>query len=413
MLSIVNKVKWPQSRGELHALLVQLTGLFAVIIGLVLPISTSLTEIFSYAAIFFALASGVVFKNWRVVIKSHIGLFMLLLYLLLVVSITYSKADLSHSIAFLFKYNKLLIGVLLMTIFVDKRWREYALWALMLSIATVTVLSLIKGGYGWLFHNGAINADIAKDYISQSFCVAIGGYLFMLAAFQYKKYRWLFVLMSILAIIDVLIFTAARSGYVMLALLFMVFFWQHYGAKWLLVALVGLCLMFSFAFVVSPVFNSRVSQGFENYHKYHQGDVETSVGERVSFALGGLKVVKAHPIIGAGVGSFGKEFKAANSNMPVTTVNPHNEYLNIAAQLGVLGVALMLVMFVAGWWQSALLPTYYQYIAQAIISVLFVGAALNSWLMDVTEGYMFIYLVAIVFAAIPLTVTSKQTSAAQ
>jgi len=56
-----------------------------------------------------------------------------------------------------------------------------------------------------------------------------------------------------------------------------------------------------------------------------------------------LAIVRDHPVIGVGTGGFAKAYAGARGrDRTDADSNPHSEYLNIAIQLGVIGLAALL-----------------------------------------------------------------------
>ena len=74
----------------------------------------------------------------------------------------------------------------------------------------------------------------------------------------------------------------------------------------------------------------------------------SSVGQRITFAINSWDVIKENPIIGVGTGDFPSEYKKINKiNTPQlpNTTNPHNMYTLITMQLGLIGLVSMLSIF--------------------------------------------------------------------
>ena len=72
------------------------------------------------------------------------------------------------------------------------------------------------------------------------------------------------------------------------------------------------------------------------------------MGQRITFAVNSWEVIKENPIIGVGTGDFPSEYKKINdikSIWMVPTTNPHNMYVLIAMQFGLVGIVSMLSIF--------------------------------------------------------------------
>ena len=134
--------------------------------------------------------------------------------------------------------------------------------------------------------------------------------------------------------------------------------------------------------------------------QYKQGNFATSVGLRLEFYHNSFKLFKEHPWIGTGTGSFAQDYLAVAENKQFATQNPHNEYLNIAVQFGLLGMVILLSLFIVHAWASFRLQGIRQYFAQAVLVSIAVGSLFNSWLMDVTQGCFYVIFTALLFAGL-------------
>ena len=80
----------------------------------------------------------------------------------------------------------------------------------------------------------------------------------------------------------------------------------------------------------------------------HLRYIPNSFGERIIFNLNSWKVFKENPIFGVGTGDFPNEYMRINEQYTPnlkTAVNPHNMYMLISVQLGLLGLISMILIF--------------------------------------------------------------------
>ena len=83
------------------------------------------------------------------------------------------------------------------------------------------------------------------------------------------------------------------------------------------------------------------------------------------------------------------------------TDNPHNEYLLITVQLGLLGLFLFLALFIAQWTCSLTLQEKDKYLVQGVILAMMTGCIMNSFLFDSHQGHFYAFLSGIFFASAP------------
>ena len=89
--------------------------------------------------------------------------------------------------------------------------------------------------------------------------------------------------------------------------------------------------------------------------------------------------------------------KTADSGL--TTVNPHNDYLMLGAQVGVAGIALLVALYVLLWLDAARLATRFDRdLLRGIVLTMAVAGIFNSVALDHAEGLLFAWVVALAYA---------------
>ena len=100
--------------------------------------------------------------------------------------------------------------------------------------------------------------------------------------------------------------------------------------------------------MLSPVLKDRVAFIYHDLQEYKQGNVNTSLGLRAEYMRHSFQIIKQKPLFGFGTGSFATEYsKTRGPNVNVTDKtlgDPHNSYVHIWVQLGLVGVIVFL-----GW----------------------------------------------------------------
>ena len=134
-----------------------------------------------------------------------------------------------------------------------------------------------------------------------------------------------------------------RTGYVILAGLILLWIAANLRWKGFIAAIVLAGACFTLIYQVSSGFHARVDQTANEAAQWRPGvATETSVGQRLEFYRNTLEIVKSAPLLGVGTGGF---FKAYEDQVQGTglqpTRNPHNMYLLVFVQFGVLGLALL------------------------------------------------------------------------
>jgi len=204
------------------------------------------------------------------------------------------------------------------------------------------------------FKNATIlNPTPFMSHISYNPILAIAIYLVLHELFFNKKLtNLLFFFYGFFAItmtINMFI-TGGRAGqvifFVMLAILiFQVLDKQR--IKSLVTIIILIPGIFITAFNYSSSFNNRVNDVFISVEQYSHYK-NSSVGQRIAMTLNSWEIIVKNPIIGVGTGDFPTEYnKVKNRNTPnlADSTNPHNMYILIAMQLGMIGIVSMLSIF--------------------------------------------------------------------
>ena len=166
-----------------------------------------------------------------------------------------------------------------------------------------------------------------------------------LSNIQFSFYSFFAISMTINMFI-----TGGRAGqvtfFVMLAILiFQVLDKQR--IKSILTILITIPLIFFGSYQSSELFKKRVDLSVFEVMNYSENK-ESSLGSRINFGLNSLEVIKENSLIGVGTGDFPSEYKKINdiaSPEYPSTDNPHNMYILILMQLGILGLISMMSIF--------------------------------------------------------------------
>ena len=120
--------------------------------------------------------------------------------------------------------------------------------------------------------------------------------------------------------------------------------------KAILISILVLFSIFTLAYNVSDNFNARVNQGLGDVQKIKDMDFKSSWGTRVAYWITTFEIVKENPLIGKGIGDYldvsKNEIEKVKYNPEkfskkfISTHGPHNQFLLIALQTGMLGLVI-------------------------------------------------------------------------
>jgi O-antigen ligase len=376
-----------------------LSGITTVAIAFTLPISTAVMTVLFNLLPVFVLCRGDLKGNFSCIANNRVALLFFVFFSLFVIGLSYTSASFGDGLDEIIKYDKFFLGLFLFPVFADEKWRKYALYAF---ITAVIIILLMSYSRAFIFpHPNDLfyPAAIFKSPITVNLFLAFAAFWFMQKVFQGGRFHLLPFIMLALLIYDILFLSTGRSGYFVFISLLLLFLWQKLSWKGLLIFCLAVPLLVGTAYIFSYSFQTRVKEIQNNIIEYKKGNENTSVGLRIEFAKNSLYLLKKHPLIGTGTGSFTSEY--AKTGTLTKTQNPHNEYLNIGVQFGVVGLLILLMMFFLEFRLSRYLPEDLKYLARGLVVAFAIGCLANSWLLDTTEGHFFVYFSALIFAALP------------
>ena len=226
-------------------------------------------------------------------------------------------------------------------------------------------------------------------------------YLSVQFAISSPRWRWLFITLAVLACYNTLFMITGQTGYVILICLITLLCYQLIGWKGLLIGALSTPLLFASAYYGSSDFQSRIHNSTADFLEYTPGDYENygGISYRLEYYKNTLKVIEKSPLYGFGTGSLATEYKkVADAEGLEPTHNPHNEYLMITSQLGVIGLAIFCLMLFFQWRASFKLDRENRLILHGLLVTMVVGCLFNSLLLDSGEGKFYVILLAIIFS---------------
>jgi O-antigen ligase len=329
----------------------------------------------------------------------------------------YGEADPWDGLRYLSKYKELLLIALLIPCFQDERTRRRGLLAFALALV-LTLLFSYAINIGLLPEyffmpgktpgmTGSFNPVTFKFSVTHNILIAIAAFMFAQMA-RYASVtgiRILWGVLSMLAIFNVLFVVQGRTGYLILALLLVYIFFDMWKWKGLALAAILGTLLIAGAYLGSDTFRSRITKAANEFSQWRPDQaaaVGDSVGLRMEWYRNSLEIIRDHPVFGVGTGGFRQAYaeKIKGTGM-LPTANPHNQYLLIATDLGLLGLGFLLYLFYRQWRLAKLLPSALERsLAHALLLAIMSGCLFNSLLLDHTEGLLYGWMSGLLYAGL-------------
>jgi O-antigen ligase len=325
---------------------------------------------------------------------------------------------------------KLLVIPLLMIQFARKDGgtaERGGVWALNAFIASCTLLLFFSAGsflwprfplWSWVKMPGLP----VKDYIIQSGLFVLCAFILLYLArdaLQRRRYP-VFALRAALAaafLADVFFVTSGRTSLVTVPVLLLLyalvcFRWKAASAIMVSGMLVGGAVWSSSDYV-----RMRLGTLVHEVQDYRAAEKRSSAGERLEFWKKSVGFVREAPVLGHGTGSIRALFAraATGSGDDVSAIvsnNPHNQFLTVAVQIGVLGGLVTIAMWIAHLllFRGGGLVAW---IGLLVVVQNIVGSLFNSHLFDFGQGWLYAFGVGIAGGLMLRPRSRAQTAQAQ
>jgi O-antigen ligase len=388
----------------------KLGGFSAIALGFSIPISVAIDHLL-LAVVLACFVAGAGYRGKLAFVAGNPALLPpVVLFGLLTLGTLYGAAAPGEARHFLFKYVDLLFIPVLAVFFRDPAARRTGLYAFAAAIIATLLLSFAI--YGSLARSPLLLHDEAyavpfKHSLTHAILMGFGAFLFVqFAVFARSTWaRWAWLLLGVLAVANMTFVVPGRTGYVVLGALIL-----YTGfALWRWRGLIRMAVLFVLVLVVayhaSDRFHDRIARALNEYSAQRADlpvGADSAVGLRVEFYRNSLALVRDHPFVGVGTGSFRSAYeKQVKGSAMTATSNPHNEYLLVAVQLGILGVLAVLCMFWVQWRNAPRLASPLEAtLARGLVLTIGIGCMFNSLLIDHTEGLLYAWLTALLYAGL-------------
>ncbi|MBS0150343.1 MAG: O-antigen ligase family protein [Nitrospira sp.] len=374
-------------------------------LGFTIPIWVVADSILIVLLVVCWLASGEWKERARRITTNPVAVSVLVLFGWLLAGSLWGGGALEDRMLAVKKYADLLLIPLLISMAMDIQERTRAILVLGASLAVTLVLSLALGtgvfSTGWVIGCDFSNPCVFKKHITHNVLMAFGALLFGVLAWrsQARGVRWGWGLVAALAVSNVLM-VHGRTGYVLLAGLAVLALHTVFGWRGVAGAVTILVLVFCGAYQISTSFHNRVTLTVSNVTQGISlgGDVATQ--ERVEFYQYTVKIIQDHPIFGAGTGGFTQAYGAYAKQAGVEVpTHPHNQYLMILAQVGIVGLCLLLWLFVQQW--RSISPSEdmgHRLLTKGLVLIMVVGCLFNDLLVDHTEKLLYCWFSGLMYS---------------
>lgn len=225
-----------------------------------------------------------------------------------------------------------------------------------------------------------------------------------------KSRRMIWLALAILSVIDILFFVQGRTGYVSLAFNVLIFFIFLGSTRLRVMAAMTIIVLTVSAFQYSSHLKSRIDSAITEYQEQDEKKL-SSVGQRLEFMKKGVQLIKERPVFGFGTGSYQKEFcRVADTREWCIAggFHPHNQFIAIGVQMGVVGLLAYLAFLTIAAWQAMKLDNGSKILGVGLVATLVADSIFHAPLFLVAEASFFILALPLFNAIGPSSSQTEQ-----
>jgi O-antigen ligase len=331
------------------------------------------------------------------------------LYALVLLGVLHTPADSNWVGLHLSKYAKLLYAAMLTALLTGEGSLQKVALNAFVAAMLVTLASTWLNVWFLLPWSASQETGWGKshhvfgDYITQNVMMSFFCALTLHKAVQAPELvcRVAWAAVTLAAVLSVTHLSQGRTGYLLVLASLLTYALVVARGRWLLFAVTGVVVAGALTLAASDILQSRFTQALEEARASDVNN-ESSIGHRLYNYKTTPKLIAEAPLLGHGTGAYHQEicrFVERAEQCQVFGWHPHNQFLFLAADHGLLGAALYLALII-GMFVMAMRSK--DKTAGALLAVLatvmLVDSMINSPLWSARESHFFMYMLALLVA---------------
>ena len=364
----------------------------AVCLGFSIPVSTVLDNALLLLFVMLWFLEGNVAERLTRLRNHPVAMAALAFAASILLGMLWSSAPAEHLRDAAVDSLRLVLLGLFLQVFADASARDRAQFAFLLASMLVLALSfLLWSGIADGIDGPKGQSDypvVFKDPDTQNLLLALAALLFASHAMgaRNRRARALLWLLAVAAAVNVCLVVPGHAGQIALAAGSVFLAFTRYG--WRGAALVGAAVVIALGVQVSADSTPGGGQASASQEPATAAPEEVtgrtlSIADRAQIDDHALELIAERPVIGVGTGGFrgAYESKARGTQLPIVD-NPHNAFLQVGVELGLIGLAVLIALLTVQWRSAGTIADFHERMAARGFVVMFVAASLLSSTLD-------------------------------
>ncbi len=357
--------------------------------------STAMTSVFCAVLLFSWLSSGTILSHFEYCLMSPIGKTLIIFFVFLSIGCGYGSVSWSERLDSLWSWRKIFYVLILLPIFADELWKK----RFIISFLGFSVLGLLVSYLSW---SGLIGIKIEntpgvvlQNWASQGMIFSIAILIsYFLAFSENEKYKKYFLFLGILFLLNIIFITPGRSGYIALLMVFLTIGVSKFSLRKLPYIFIIMCLISIVAFFASSTMKDKIILGWTQAQQFSQDKSPplNSITFRLTAYENTLEIIKRNSILGYGTGSFETVYAEHVQSKyqdwrNLGTSDPHNQYLFILTENGVIGFIIFFSFLLSPWFIRIKKDQYF-FIGIGVLATWMVSSLFSSHFRTFPEGHL-------------------------
>jgi O-antigen ligase len=232
--------------------------------------------------------------------------------------------------------------------------------------------------------------------------IAAGWMLYEMTSLADRRWLWLRVPAFLYVVIALLFLAKSRTASLIFVLLCLLFFLKYLTMSWRsMLWTLGFVMMLAIAWISASDLRLRAVGTVNDINAFLQGQHISDDGIRLEMYSVTTKIIAEKPWTGHGIATWPSQYQKHAKGLPSEgTRTPHNDYLFYAAEIGLIGLAALLWIWLTqltvAWKIGGAHGMWLGMLGVAIM----VGGMFNAILRDAVFGMPFMILLAIPLAGV-------------
>lgn len=317
-------------------------------------------------------------------------------------------------------WRSLLLLLLCLAVFDDAvaRIRFLVGFVALAGVGMLASYAAYARGVSWALDHG-LPGIVLRNSATQGMTFALAALCAMALAVYYRAWpvwmRLTLAMAALLLLVNVFFVTSSRSGHIVAVLFVALIALQALHGWRRILALASVPLVTGLVYAASPVMQNRFDLAIEELHGHSTPGQLTppSMGIRTVMWQTSWEMVRERPLAGYGMGGYvavyAHRVRDEQSGWRATpTTDPHNQYLSVQLQAGVLGSIAFLWLLLSAARMRSMPP--FRAIGIAALAGWCASSLMNSHFETFNEGHMIALLLGVMLGAAGSASSAEKTA---